>query len=674
MSNPTAATTAPGSRLTAILAAATLLFALFTWAGYFWDAWRAPLMAMLQLAVTVLIATGCGRVLLRVLGFADISDSQKTLIGCTMGLGLLAFGTLGLAGLKGLTGLSMALLLAGMWLVGFTEMRAVVMSLASNRNLLGAQPAPAALVFAFVALVFFTTWIPPHQYDSLVYHLPLAKEYVRTGGIGRVEPLIYMHFPQNAEMLFTLALLMRSDILAQMFMWLSFVLSIWWVFEMGKREAPLSAVLLSCLLLATHTSVMLLAGTTYVEPLVMLWTTAAVFSFLRWRQLRAADVEQRSWLALSAIFTGFALGTKYYAGITAALFGLYLGWRVVREKQARAAAAIDAGLYVAVVTALFLPWLVKNAVMAGNPLFPFFNYLFPGGERGWNAEYASGYFNAITEYRVGSAYFSELAQLPVMLLTNSLRFGRGMDVLGGLGWELLFWTTPLAVWASWRNKFLRALLLFCGAYMAAWFSTGVVLRFLAALAPLLCLLSGSGLYALWQQLGRFGRAMLAAGVGVLTGTHVLLFLYVQFGVFGAAPALVGLDDRDRFLARRLEYYACARAAEDRLPKTAKLMIVGEQRGYYVEQPHLATTVYGPNKFVVFANEARGPREFADRLRSEGFSALIVVPRELERLGANVGAFTPAGLANWNGLEPDLVKPVYRGSSCTLYALAPEGKK
>jgi len=39
------------------------------------------------------------------------------------------------------------------------------------------------------------------------------------------------------------------------------VLSAWWLLELGKREAPLSAVLLGCLLLATHTSVMLLAGT-----------------------------------------------------------------------------------------------------------------------------------------------------------------------------------------------------------------------------------------------------------------------------------------------------------------------------------------------------------------------------------------------------------------------------
>lgn len=662
--NPKQTESGRQSRWPEVAALATLVFALYTFASYFWTSWRSPLMALLQLGVTALIATGCGRVLLRVLGFTDISDSQKTLIGCTMGLALLSYGTLGLAALKGLSGLSMACLLAALWLVGFTEMRAVIVSLTSNRNLLGDRPLASGTIFFFMALVFWLTWVPPHQYDALVYHLPLAHAYVQAHGLTRVEPLIYTHFPQNGEMLFTLALLMRSDLLAQMFMWLSFVLSVWWVFEMGKREAPLSAVLLACLLLVTHSSVMLLSATSYVEPLVMLWTTAAVFSFLRWRQVRAADVEQRSWLALSALFTGFALGTKYYAGITAALLGGCLVWRVIREKQARAGAALDAAVFVSVVTALFMPWLVKNAVLTGNPFFPFFNF----AGAGYGKLYAKGYFGALTEYRHHGAYLSDLAQLPVMLLTNSLHYGRGMDVLGGLGWELLFWCAPLAVWAAWRNKFLRALGIFCGAYLLAWFSTGVVLRFLVVLAPLLCLLAGCGLYQLWTRLGRFGRGVLGTAVSSLVVCHVLIFLFVEFGVFGAGAVLLGVQSRDQYLGQRLDYYPCARVAHDKLPADARILEVGDQRGYYIEQPHLATTVFGPNAYVDWANEAKSPQELAARMRREGYSAMIFVPREFERIGGDIGTFTPQGFKNWGGLEPDLAKPIFNAPGCTLYAL------
>lgn len=670
--NPTQTGAGRQSRWPEAIAGATLFFALYTFGSYFWTAWRSPLMALLQLAVTVLIATGCGRVLLRVLGFSDISDSQKTLIGATLGLALLSFGTLALAALRGLSGLSMAFLLAALWLIGFTEMRAVVLSLTSNRNLLGERQAAAAAIFFFLLLVFWLTWVPPHQYDSLVYHLPLAQAYVQAHGLTRAGPFVYRDFPQNGEMLFTLALLLRSDILAQMFMWLCLVLSVWWVFEMGKREAPLSAVMLSCLLLATHTSVMLLSATSYVEPLVMLWTTAAVFSFMRWRQVRAADAEQRSWLILSALFTGFALGTKYYAGITAVLLGLYLCWRAAREKAARLAAALDAAVFVCVVTGVFLPWLVKNAVLTGNPLAPFFNYLFKASSTGLYAQYAKGYFGALTEYRHGGAYLADLSQLPVMLLTNSLHFGRGMDVLGGLGWELLFWSAPLAVWAAWRNKFLRALALFCGAYLLAWFSTGVVLRFLVVLAPLMCLLAGCGLYQLWARLSRFGRWLLGGALAVLVACHVLLFGFVEFGVFSAGRVLLGVQDRDQYLAQRLDYYPCARAAEARLPLDARVLVVGDQRSYYVVQPHLASTIFGQNAFVTWANEAQSPADLAARIRREGYSAILFVPREFDRLKAAFGDFTEQGAKNWAGLEPGYVKPLYRANACTLYLV--EGRR
>lgn len=664
-SAPAPARSGPVPALVAVL---TLAFALFTAGSYFWAPCRAGVIALLQLSVLVLIATGSGRALLSLLGFTDVSDSQMTLLGCTLGLGILSLGLFALAALHALSLAAVAALLTALWLVGFTEMRDVLRSLASNRNLLGERPVATSLIFGFLAITFWLTWVPPHQYDSLVYHLPLAQAYVTAGGFVSVPGTVYMHFPQNGEMLFALALVLKSDILAQMFMWLALVLSVWWIFELGRREAPLSAVLLACLLLVTHTSVMLLSSISYVESLVMLWTTAATLSFLRWEQVSAADSERRSWLVLSALFTGLALGTKYYAGITAVVLFGRLALRWARGRVPRPSAGFDALLYAAIVTAVFLPWMIKNAVMAGNPLYPFFNYLFPGATQGGLSQsLAKGYFNQLTEYRNGGSAWLDFAQLPVMLLTNSTHFGKGMDVLGGLGWELTFWSMPLAVWASWRNRFLRSMLYFCGLYFVGWFFTGVVLRFLLALAPLLSLLAGCGLYALWQRLGRGGRFALGGAVGVAGLTHLLLFFFVELGVFGAGGLLVGMEGRDDFLSRKLDYYSCARWAQDHLGKNDRILIVGEQRSYFVAQDHVASTVQGPNRFVAWANASASPRELASKIRQDGFSDILFVPREMVRLGAQLGQFTEAGAKNWAGLD-DRMQPLFRGNACTLYSI------
>jgi hypothetical protein len=650
------------------LACIVLFGALSTATSYFWQPMRGGLLASLQLALIALIATGSGRVLLRILRLTDISESQRTLIGATMGLGILVAGMFSLAALGKLSLSTVSWLLAFLWLVGFIEMSAVVVSLVANRNLLGERPLAAGFVFSILGLIFWTTWVPPHQYDSLVYHLPLAAAYARMGGFTPMEHLLFSHFPQNGELLFTLALILRSDILGQMFMWLASALAVWWIFELGKREAPLSTVMLACVLLVTHTSVMLLAGTTYVEPLVMLWVTAAVLSFLRWRQVSAVDPGSRSWLVLSAIFTGLALGTKYYAGITAAILGLRLLIAAAAPGDNRRARLLDLVVFVGLVTALFSPWMVKNYVNTGNPLFPFFYKWFAGSATGPRAQTAWDYFHILNEYGHMGHFWKDLLNFPKEILTKPLRFGGGMDVLGGLGWELALWTIPLSAWASRSNRFLKGMMAFCGLYLAAWFCTGVVLRFLTVVAPLLSLLAANGLSRVLSEAEPLARRLLWTATGILIAVHLLLFFYVH-SLFQSANVLLGQEERESFLARRLDYYACARVAAERLDKSDKILLVGEQRGYYVEQAHATTNSYAPNPFIVWANEAANPAQLAQRMRAEGYGHVIFVPREAKRISAPFEAFTDKGRANWTGLEPDLTQPVYRGASCTLYAIA-----
>ena len=57
-----------------------------------WVALRPGCVPFVLLVLTVLLATGSGRVLVGKLDLGDMSESQKTLAGATLGLGLLALG------------------------------------------------------------------------------------------------------------------------------------------------------------------------------------------------------------------------------------------------------------------------------------------------------------------------------------------------------------------------------------------------------------------------------------------------------------------------------------------------------------------------------------------------------------------------------------------------------
>ncbi len=613
------------------------------------------------LVLTILLATGSGRALVGRLGLSDMSESQKTLAGATLGLGLLSLGGFALGACGLFKPWAASALLAALWLAGFAELKPALESLAPDQSLLRERPLAAAAVALPLLAALWMCLVPPHQYDSLVYHLALPAAYVREGRLFAPPGIVYAHFPQNGEMLFTLALLLGSDLLAQMYMWLSTVLAIWWVFALGRREAPMNAILIAALFIATHSAVLLMSSTTYVEPLVMLWITAAALSFERWRQLAPDGGEARGWLVLSALFTGFALGTKYYAGIGAAAFGLRLLWAWAFDRRKERLA--DLFLFTSIVTALFSPWLVKNWICVRNPVFPFFYKFFENTGTGWNSELAAGYFSVLTEYGHVGGFFHSLISLPILLLRNPLRFGGGMDVLGDLGWDVILWLLPLGAWAASKNKTLRGLLLFCFLWGAAWFSSGVVLRFLTVLVPLLALLGACGLVRLWDELSGWSRGVIAGALGVMTVAHLFLFVFVH-ATFGSGGTAFALETREEFLTRRLDYYSCADWLKTNAEPNDKILVVGEQRGYYLGVNHLPSTVHMPNLFVRRANDAVDTAGLLGSLRAEGFTRLLIVPKEAARLGSGLGSLTPAGAKNWKGLE-DALKTDFAGRGCVV---------
>jgi hypothetical protein len=617
------------------LAAATLAFALYTLLRFFWAPLAPGLPALAMLGVVAACTAPAGRRVCRALGLAE---SEAGVPGAALGLGLLALGLFALAAAHALSTVSAAILLGALAAAGATERRGWKAPFAE------APAAAKAGLWLLAGVLALFALVPPHQYDSLVYHLTLPEAYARAGGFTWPRQLVYSHFPQNAELLFTLGALWKSELFSQLLMSYAALLTAAWLFEALREDGRPGAGALAALLLLSQTAVMLLSSTSYNEPLVMLWTTGALLCFAKDK------------LDLAAVFAGLALGAKYYAGVPAAALTLILAGR------GRAGAALRFAL---VAAAVWSPWLVKNALVVGNPVFPFLYKLFPMTNTGWTAQTAAGYFEVFTEYGHRKGVLLDLLNLPGLLLVNGASVGGGMDVLGNYGWDLLFWCLPLAVWTGRKEKLARLALVFSGLYLAGWYLTGIVLRFLVALAPALCLLAARGLSGLWEKLSAPGRKALAAAVGALGAAHLLLFFFVH-GVFGSGRYLTALESREEFLSR-LEYYPCARAAAGRLPQNDKILIVGEQRGYYVEQEAVATTVHGPNPYVDWANESKDAKALKDKLRSEGFSHLLVVPSEFRRLAPAIGDFSEKGAANWKGLEKEL-KTVFEAPGCGLFSL------
>ncbi len=159
-------------------------------------------------------------------------------------------------------------------------------------------------------------------------------------------------------------------------------------------------------------------------------------------------------------------------------------------------------------------------------------------------------------------------------------------------------------------------------------------------------------------------------MSLLIITHLLLFAFINFGVFDSGRVLLGIESREQYLSRRLAYYPCALYSSEHLEQNGKILIVGEQRSYYVPPPSIAASIFAPNVIVSAANEAQNSKKLADDLRKQGIDRLLIVPSEMNRLGTAIGHLTPAGDKNFQNMLKNYAKIDYQAPGCTLLSLNP----
>jgi len=109
----------------------------------------------------------------------------------------------------------------------------------------------------------------------------------------------------------------------------------------------------------------------YVEHFQALFHLGALWAVCAfWGERRAGIRERFGWVVLAGLFAGLACGTKYSALLMTLLPLLILlpllcviGGSVYEALRA-------AGCVAAPALAVLAPWLVRNAVASGDPLFP----------------------------------------------------------------------------------------------------------------------------------------------------------------------------------------------------------------------------------------------------------------------------------------------------------------
>lgn len=517
------------------------------------------------------VACGCGSTALRRCGVRS-TGAERLLFGTALGMGAIALASWLLAMLQFLTPPWVLLTMGGLTAVAVRELAATdVRAVADTvRSALGGpQPWPvrtlqAGLAVA-VAVQVTQALAPPTGWDALVYHLTGPAYYLRTGGYVPGLDLPHSYFPSVVEGLFTVALAAGSDRSPGLLHLGVAALGVAAVFaylraRLGSGPAWFGvAVLLSVASLGT------LAAKAYVD-----WGLLS-FGFLAFWALELAwERGGRGWLVVSALLAGMTLGAKYTGLCPVVGLGLLLAWRVVRGR-ASLAALLGWGAAAALA---FTPWLARNLLLTGNPVYPF---VFDG--RFWDP------WKTAWITRPGTGLVAEPLRVVAAPWEVTVIGREGGLYDASLG-PLLLALLPLAVWAGVRGGWAGRVLAVAGVAYAGWLAgaaqTSLLMqgRLLLPAAPFLAAAAVAG----WARLPGIDlpQVRISRLVGMVTG------LVAGLGVASLAlgwlanpplPVLLGAEPPTRYQERRLGEYAGAVQGLGTLPAGAKVLFLWEPRTY-----------------------------------------------------------------------------------------------
>lgn len=182
---------------------------------------------------------------------------------------------------------------------------------------------------ALLAPIWVLPLYPPTNYDATVYHLAVAKQYIQDHQITLAEYLRYPLAPQANEMLFALALF-YDDVAAQLAQFLMMALVAVTIYAAGSRMFSPRVGLWSAGLWLANPLVLWLGASALIDIGLAMFVCLAAYALFLW-----IESNERKWLALSGVFTGFSLASKHNALFFLAAFGLVVARVSLRRRQGK---------------------------------------------------------------------------------------------------------------------------------------------------------------------------------------------------------------------------------------------------------------------------------------------------------------------------------------------------
>jgi len=332
---------------------------------------------LLFLVLIVIVAYLAGYKFISFIKLKTYGRAEQLLYSLSAGLGLLSIlilllGFLGLLYPKIITGL---LIIIAVSLILFTP-KSAYKNLFTPFKLLDNSSAWIRAIFIITALYMlyqlFNCMTPVINGDSIGQYLSIPKIFIQNHSVLNrqlTEDYLSSNLPLNLYMLSVLGISLHSEVLSQLILgWLMSVLIFLAIYVSIKRFTDKRIAILSAALFYTMPTMAWLIFSAKMDPGYVMFELCFWSLFLRW----LVNKDNRD-LYISAIFLGFAIGSKYHSLIALTCVAIVIFIIKIMNKD-RFWDIIKVIFTFSIISLIVgSPSYIKNIILVGDPFYPFFS-------------------------------------------------------------------------------------------------------------------------------------------------------------------------------------------------------------------------------------------------------------------------------------------------------------
>lgn len=503
----------------------------------------------------------------------------------------------------------------------------------------------AAGVIVAVILMIPLALIPPVVRDELISHLAIPKLYLERGAIYEIPFMGYSYLPQNIDLLYMVSLGLGSDI-APKLIHLGFAVATGLVIYFYlARSAGKATGLVGMLLYLSTPLVANLSRTAYIDNGAAFYATLAVMAALKWK-----DDDESKWLALSAISSGLAMSAKYNTILS---FALVSGFVFVTglNKKRYALALVNTAAYAAIAIVVLSPWLLRNYLWTGSPLYPLYESAALAVGKGEGVHVTTELAPIAKRMVLYNESALDIILIPIRIFIEGA--DNSIERFDGVLNPLFLVLMPLAFIRR-RTADLKYLALFSALFMAmAILSVELVTRYLLPIVPLFAIFSALGLKNLYETRLKWLAILLAvAAIGFCLDYEKGLY-----EKYRPLSYIFGNETREAYLEKMLPDYKAVSYANRNIPEGSRVFLLfSGDRGYYWERDHFYGDRMGKllKGMVLSSNDADA---FRAKLRAIGITHLFFNDELFEKFLND----------NFKGDDLERVAAFFNGHASRLYS-------